>query len=198
MKSLKYIVFVVFCFVFGCQTNETTNQNRNQPDTIFNYAYAEDDGGTRCAFKRTEKKPESTFPFNKSDKIELVSYGAKLNLHSDNELIRDGKFMVKEIKQRVTLNKAQTDSLFSILYNFEKIKKGSEEPLADCYNPRHCIVFYQDGRAISFLEICFDCRKRRMPENLDFGESCDEKWCLLQNFFKVNKADFGLIEEICQ
>jgi len=191
---MRYIIIVIIILNFGCRTKEATNQNIDGPDTVL----ADDEGETGCIYNKTEKKPESTIPFDKSDKVELVSYSARRDGYSNDELIQDGKFTVKEIKQRIKLNKMQIDSLFSILYNSKKIRQGNNESVADCYNPRHSVVFYQNGRGTAFLEVCFECCGKRTTKGLDFGEFCDEKWCTLQRFFEVNKADYGLHIEMCE
>ncbi len=194
---MRYIIIVLILLNFSCQTKETVNQTISTPDIVSVEEDEYDEGETGCTYIQTGQKPANTHPFDKSDKVELVSYGTRRDSYRNDELIRSGKFTVPEIQQRVRLNKTQRDSLFSILFKLKKIRKGNVESIADCYNPRHSIVFYQGGQAIAFLEVCFECNGTRQTKELYLGEFCDEKWCILQQFFKVNGADFGLINEIC-
>lgn len=200
---MRYIIIVLIILNFGCRTKERTNQNAEKPDTVLLEENEYDLGETGCTYNKTDKNPENTYPFDESDKIELVSYDTRRDSYSNDELIQDGEFKFSKtaftkIRQRIQLNKNQKDSLFSILFNYKKIRQGNVEPVADCYNPRHSIIFHKGGRAIAFLEICFECNGTRMTKYLDFGEFCEEKWCTLQKFFKVNGADFGLIDEMCE
>lgn len=151
-----------------------------------------------CKFEKG-RIPKDKFPVSSTDKIELVSYSSRPNSYTDTSLIVDGKFKVEYIKQRVTLDKAQTDSLLSILYNVKPFPIGIDTTgLADCYNPRHSILFNKGNKTIAFLEVCFECGGTRQSKGVDFGQFCSEKMCMLQRFFKANKADFGIIDEICE
>jgi hypothetical protein len=144
-----------------------------------------------------ERSPSNTFPFNKSHTIELVSYETRIHNYLNDQLIEAGAFVVPGIKQRIILSKEETNKLFDILYDSDQIGGHSVQSLADCYSPRHSIVFYDSGRAIAFLEVCFECEGTRQTPNVDFGKFTEEKWCTLQKFFKANKADFAIIDEMC-
>lgn len=199
---MRHLIIVFIIVNFGCRTKEAPNENVVEPDAVLVDEDEYDEGETGCAYAKTYKKPENIYPFDRSDKIELVSYDTRRDSYSNDELIQDGKFTLSKsaltkIEQRIRLDKTQSDSLFSILYNYKKIRHGNFESVADCYNPRHSIVFYQNGRAIAFLEICFTCNGTRQTKDVDFGEFCDEKWCVLQKFFEANKADYALFDEMC-
>lgn len=150
-----------------------------------------------CVFERNEEM-KLTFPFSTSDKVELVSYECRKDSYSNDNLISGDKFTVDNIKQRVTLDRSKRDSVYSILYNFRPSPVGQDTLQADCYNPRHSIVFYEKSKAVAFFEICFECGGTRQSPNVDFGQFCPEKMCILQNFFKTNGADFGIIDEMCE
>lgn len=156
-----------------------------------------DKGVTTCTFHKTDKTPANTSPFNRSNKIELVSYQDRHDDYAKDKLIQDGKFVVLNIEQRTILNAMQSDSLFSILFNLKKVRQGNVESIYFCYNPHHSIVFYQDDRAIAYLEVCFECFTAK-GMGVNSGEFCDEKWCRLQGFFKDNKIDYALNDKLCQ
>ncbi len=156
-----------------------------------------DYGETGCIYSKTDRSPDNTFPFNKADEIELVSYKSREDTLSDNDIINNGKFLISNIQQQTSLTAEQKDSLFSILFNYKIIRKGNTVSVSDCYSPQHSIIFYQKRQAVAFLEICFTCFQTRQTAGIDFGEFCDEKWCLLQKFFSLNKTGYGLDEELC-
>lgn len=150
-----------------------------------------------CSYKEVPAEYIKTTPFGKADKIEIVSYtNTRRSQGYEEELINDGEFIVTALKQRATLTPAGKDSLFYILYNLKS--RNEDSTTADCYSPNHSIIFYKDTKAIAFLELCFMCSGSRQSKNIDFGEMCDEKWCILQHFFKSNKVDYALIDEMCE
>lgn len=195
---MRNIVTILFLTIISCSTKDkpatqlvadtTQMKPTTEEETVFNGP---------CVF---EKKGEmkNTFPFNASDKVELVSYECRKDSYSDDNLISGDKFTVDNIKQRVSLGKSQRDSIFSILYNYKPSPVGLDTLQADCYNPRHSIVFYEKSKAIAFFEICFECGGTRQSKGVDFGQFCPEKMCMLQTFFKTNGADFGVIDELCE
>lgn len=197
MRNLIFITLIIIC---GCSTRQAKEEKTfdtlaadtvNEQEIVF---------GGPCKYTRGQV-PKSKFPLDVTDKIVLVSYQSRVvTMEKGNDLIAGGTFKVDNIKQRVTLNKNQADSLLSILYNFNSFPAGVDTSMvqADCYNPRHSIVFYKRNEAIAFLEICFECGGTVQTKGVDFGEFCPEKRCMLQNFFKANKAGFGIIDEMCE
>lgn len=195
MRNILGILFLTF---LSCSTKDKATtlisadtaqmELMTEDETVFNGP---------CVFER-KAEMKHTFPFNASDNVELVSYESRQDSYSNNNLISNGKFTVDNIRQRVSLGKSQRDSIFSILYNYKPSPAGFDTLQADCYNPRHSIVFYKKSKAIAFFEICFECGGTRQSEGVDFGQFCPEKMCMLQTFFKTNGADFGVIDEMCE
>lgn len=142
-----------------------------------------------CAYKKTNKTIKNTFPFNKATDIALVKY-AKINARSQNAvLIHNGKLDVDSIiDQKISLNKIQKDSLFSLLYYRGGTPDTSMQRVASrCgYSPLHGIAFYQGKRTIAYIELCFSCGKHNNGElKLPFNSCRSEggNWCLLSRFF---------------
>jgi hypothetical protein len=193
---MRNLIVLVLLIGVGCSKKDNSKEvslenatdSTSEEEMVFNGP---------CIFEKSQR-PQDTFPFNKSDKIQLVSYHTRRDSYSDRDLINNGKFSVDNIQQEMTLNSDQRDSLFSILYNFKPVPAGLDTLQADCYNPRHAIVFYDKKEAIAFFEICFECGGSKQSLGVDFGQFCPEKQCMLQKFFKANKTDFGLIDEICE
>lgn len=193
-QRMKLYAIPLLILVLGCQPKSKTIVQETLPtDTL-------ETSGTppyeiECGFRRSGKKPETTFPFSESDRIELVGYEARSRLMKVhyNELIKDGKFVAPDIHQRVTLSKSKADSLFSILYNFTPrfIPEGPV-PVPDCYNPHHAVVFYKNEKAFAFLEICFTCSQTRQTKGVDVGFFCLSKYCILERFFIENKVDYRI------
>ena len=191
---MRYLVFMAFALAICCQTKKRGIEQAALPtDSLSDNQIDEFDYD--CVYHKTNKKLSNTYPFSESDKIELVSYEEKKRYKSvrNDELIKDGRFVVPDIHQRTFLAQKQIDSLFSIIYNLESPTDSISH--ADCYNPRHSIVFYSKERAIAFLEICFSCHGTRQSKNMDLGEFCSEKYCILERFFITNKIKFGIEKE---
>jgi hypothetical protein len=195
---MRTLITIIFLSMLGCSSKDKTDaqvsadtiqsESENEEDAVFNGP---------CVFERVGELA-NTFPFNRCDRVELVSYECRKDSYSNDNLIRNDKFMVADIAQRVSLGQSQRDSIFSILNNYRPSPVGLDTLEADCYNPRHSIVFYEKTKAIAFFEICFECGGTRQSPGADFGHFCPEKACMLQNFFKSNGADLGIIDELCE
>jgi hypothetical protein len=96
--------------------------------------------------------------------------------------MKEGKFEIKNLYETVKLTKEQTDSLFSLL--FRHTSKEEYCAVAACYEPRHAILFYEKGKALAFLEICFSCGRDRVDGKWESGNFCDGKFEKLRSYFK--------------
>jgi|GEM_PF-966623 len=195
---MRNLIAIFLLTIISCSTKDKAathlSTDTNQTEL------ASEDGAVfngPCVFEKKDEM-KNTFPFNVSDKVELVSYQCRRDSYSNDNLISNDKFSVANIKQRVSLGKSQRDSVFSLLYNYKPLPVGLDTLQADCYNPRHSIVFYEKSKAIAFFEICFECGGTRQSKGVDFGQFCPEKMCMLQTFFKTSGADFGVIDEMCE
>ncbi len=59
-------------------------------------------------------------------------------------------------KQGEKLNEKQIEYLDKALHGDYGLPEGS---FADCYNPRHGVVFYLKGKPVAHVSICFDCKR---------------------------------------
>ena len=193
MKTNKnYIILLLFStIILNCNNNSRNNKQQSESNII------EDFGETICVYRKTEKKISNTFPFNSSNKIEIVFYYDRKDKIRNAELIKENKFIVDNIKERVILNENQKIELFHILYDYKIKRIGNITATAD-YNPNHSIVFYSDNKAIAFLEIGLECGAVRHSKNADFGEFCDDKYCMLQTFFKKCGLKLGFWDIVCK
>ena len=76
------------------------------------------------------------------------------------------------------MNRKQIQKLFDVLFKY----KGKDTQGARCYEPNNVLVFYNQGKIIAFLEICFTCHGTRQY-GAYFTDFCDEKWEKLGEFF---------------
>jgi hypothetical protein len=193
---MRNLLLTALVMIIGCSTDNSkhtiSDQETLAPTTQEKVIY-----NGPCKFMN-DQIPLDKFPINTMDNIELVSYNTRTS-YSNADLVVNGQFKVDNIKQRVILNDTQADSLLSILYNINPSPVGIDTTgQVDCYNPSHSIVFYNQAKAIAFFEICFECGGTRQSKGVDFGKFCQEKQCILQRFFKANKVDFGIIDEMCE
>ena len=154
----------------------------------------EENDARPCVFEQTDKVITKTYPFDQSDKVELISYQPRCDGFENMELIVNGRFSVKDIQERIELKEEQIDSLFSLLYNYKTGKSSNIYAVTDCYTPRHSIVFYKQEKAIAFIEICFECGQIKYSNGIEAGELCDEKWCKWWKFLQSNNIHFGMLD----
>lgn len=154
----------------------------------------DDYGEQECIYKKDTTLKSNKFPFNISDKIKVISYKdynvvavteKSSEIYVPDSVIENGKVVVPNIYETITLNSQQIDSLYSILFNYKTKREGNVTTAMSCYVPRHSIIFYKKNKPIAFIEICFECEKIKksnvIPYYFDF---CSDKWCMLQNYFK--------------
>jgi len=79
------------------------------------------------------------------------------NLPYDASIIFNGKLNpTVHNKQGEKLTEKQIEYLDKALYGDYGLPDGS---YADCYNPRHGVVFYSKGKPVAYVSICFDCNR---------------------------------------
>lgn len=197
---MKQIIFLFTIISLACCQNITQPKKEIpliKKDSIIGNDIVTDIEEGRCIYRKYDKKSNVTYPFNKADKIEIVYYPFREDSYTNNELIKDNQFTVKNIKERIILNANQKEELFSILYDYttKSEKFYVDSTPADCYNPRHSIIFYSGDKVISYLEVCLECGGYKA--NSGFGNFCSDKYCMLQHYFKSSGIKNGIIDEMC-
>lgn len=214
MKKNLFVFLIII--LMGC-SNKSSNQNENLPKTNEvkeadekevenNKTNSDEDfGEMECVYIKANMTRKSVYPFNKATKIEVFSCepfigeGSKWRINSSS--INSGVFELEQYYEKISLSQLQTDSLFSILYNYQPKRLGNTFGVADCYNPRHSIVFYEGDKAIAFIELCLECSKTKTSKgyvlNGDFF--CNGQWCHLYRFFKYIglKKGFDVTDAMC-
>ncbi|MGB4928529.1 MAG: hypothetical protein WBP43_01050 [Chitinophagales bacterium] len=151
-----------------------------------------------CAFNGNlnSKQRSRIFPFNKSEKIVIVSFDVHLGkLPVVNNIIDTAK-----ISEYIILNNAQNDSLTNILLNFNYPVTNTISVISEsCYDPRHAILFYnKHNDLIAYLELCFSCGDFESNFEADWLEQfCSGKYDLLESFFvEAGITYFGNAHEL--
>jgi hypothetical protein len=126
--------------------------------------------------------------FKKADSVLLVSHedteGVVIVDDAGNRspppgLIIKGKPNYKIIRERQIIGGKQLDQLIQILSR--PIKSGIDE--AKCYMPHHSIFLFKNGK-LSYIDVCFSCRKFETSGDLKKINQFDEpKWEELEKLF---------------
>jgi hypothetical protein len=188
-KPNFYWFFYLFLATCGCLSLKKIEIYPSAPALTDIYA--------TCIDAKSDKKRQSTFPFDKADTIKVFSYPADVEVdsnHSWTTLVPES-VEVTEVKETIVLNTTQIDSLFSIFYDTKR--QGTRYGAPSCYSPRHCIVFYEGKKVLAFFEICFHCFRVKSSPNVDFGELCGDKLCKFQKFFKQIGIQYEINSENC-
>jgi hypothetical protein len=134
-----------------------------------------------------EKEKNKTSEFLKGyDKIRLISYNTHRDVYSSQYELKVQNDTVRipniNVIDNVVLDKRYSEKIATILFSTE-----SECLLADCYNPRHLILFYKKNKIVDFYEICAECGGSRQSKNIDFPEFCTDKGDQIIALFKEMK-----------
>jgi len=161
---------------------------------------AESDCNRNCQYRYKYSVEErlKIYPFSKASKVQLVSF-TKTPYSGMNSLIplKNGRVDQAKLKESITLSNLQIDSLTSILYNVSYRGPFFTEVDVKCYNPRNAILFIDTtGKEFAFIELCFECMKHRLSsKRINPGDFCEQKYDLLENYFKDAGIRFGTIEK---
>ncbi|MWB94749.1 hypothetical protein GON26_10265 [Flavobacterium sp. GA093] len=163
---MKRILFLIaFLFFISCKNEKTIDSGKIE---VVN------------SLSRIIKKRD--FPLKNFSNIELVSYynrvvwdTIKVNDKSPfNKILVDNYRLTFDslmIQERVTLNKIQEKELLNLMIS-DTCSTG--ETPADCYKPRHMILFRDHkNRIMGYSEFCIACAAGRNSENLEeFQKYC--------------------------
>lgn len=125
---------------------------------------------------------------NKYDEIRLISYNShrKYALRDNPTInIKNDKIKIKDviIIDNVLLNKKYSKKIFNVLLSQKK-----ECSVADCYNPRHVLLFYRAKKLVGYFEFCASCGGSRKSKNININSSfCSEHGNDLIKIFKEMK-----------
>jgi hypothetical protein len=148
--------------------------------------------------KYSAAKRLTIYPFSKASKVLLVSFKKPTSIVMGGQVpLKNRKVDYVKLYEIKTLNNIQIDSLTQILYNIGYRGPFFTEIDIKCYNPRNAILFVDvSGKTFAYIELCFECMGHRVSSTrVNTGDFCEQKYELLENFFKESGIRFGAIEK---
>ena len=123
---------------------------------------------------------------NKFDKIRLISYNTYRDTYTSDEDIKIINDTIKIpniiVVDNIVLNSDYSERILNIL--FSERKTGT---LADCYYPRHILLFYKNQKLIGFYEFSVSCGGVYESKNLNIKSIYMEQGKELIDVFKEMK-----------
>ena len=134
------------------------------------------------------------YPFNKANKIKLVSV-LKLSDSSTNKTesivyripITNDSLIASNVKSIVTLDSSQINRLTDILYNYG-IKGNKYTSSISTGVGLDGVIFFTNskGKIVEYIEICFECGETNIKTSKtkqNIGIPCNQKVEMLRTFF---------------
>ena len=179
---MKYILILFFfIFIYGCEKTKKESHSFKQVTVV-----SDDKNASLVINKKVL--------FADADNIEVISYALRYKWDtindSDDDVVRTEPILKNKklnvspagIKDRVILNEKLRQRLFNFLF----IEKCPENySVASCYDPRHCILFYNRKKEIfATIEVCLGCSTSYGSEGLNYNEMCIERMETLHKIFE--------------
>jgi hypothetical protein len=124
--------------------------------------------------------------FRQYDKVRLLSYNHhRYANESDYEIVisnEDVKIKDIEFVDDVILSEQYKRKISNAI-----TKEAKDCLMADCYNPRHLLVFYQKDKLVGYYEFCAECGGSRQSEGIKVPSICTEQGDALIEIFKELK-----------
>lgn len=125
--------------------------------------------------------------FDKYDKIRLVSYSEHRKEAEKTDIIKlvnDSIEIPKvQIIDNIVLDNLFSDKILKILSS----KDYKDCSYADCYQPRHVLLFYKNNSIVDFYEFCASCGGSRQSKGIKVSDICSEQGIQLVKVFKEMK-----------
>ncbi len=108
------------------------------------------------------------------DKIKLLSYNNHRDVYSGNYELKIENDTIKNsgVKyiDNVDLDSKYAGKIFRVLFTDKKELCS----MADCYNPRHILLFYKKQKLVGFYEFCAECGGSSQSAGLNIPSICTE------------------------
>lgn len=85
-------------------------------------------------------------------------YYDNLNLEDSTSIIYNSKLNPTVFNSQGQLLTEAQAQLLDSLNNTPQEPTYEDAGVADCYNPRHGLVFYKNEQPVAHVSVCFDCR----------------------------------------
>lgn len=134
----KFFTLIIFClFLINCKNDRQKKVGENLP------------------IKKQNLKDYIDFKY---DKVIAFASVNPMDYYGDDF---NEKIDVKKFKDTIskTLNSTQIKDLNDILSGRKNQKIDSAAVAADCFYPRHNIIFIKDKKVISHIVVCFECNQ---------------------------------------
>ncbi|MGL2987182.1 hypothetical protein ACSVH5_06265 [Flavobacterium sp. RSSA_27] len=135
-------------------------------------------------YNKTEN--ETSKFLKKYDIIRLISYNKHRNVYTPKNELKIEKDTINipniEVIDNILLDKYFSKKIAGILLSTDK-----ECSVADCYTPRHLILFYKHNKIVDFYEFCAECGGSRQSKNINFPHFCSDKGDKIIKVFKEMK-----------
>ena len=133
-----------------------------------------------------EKEKKTSELLKKYDKIRLISYNTHRDVYNSNYKLKieNDTVIIPEtsIVDNIILDKHYSNKIAAVLLSTE-----NECLMADCYNPRHIILFYRQNKIVDFYEFCAECGGSVQSKNINFPQFCTGKGDRIIEIFKEMK-----------
>ncbi|MCK6607609.1 MAG: hypothetical protein L6Q46_04800 [Flavobacterium sp.] len=125
--------------------------------------------------------------FNKYDKVRLLSYDSHRKVYSKEDYlwIKNDTLIIPKVKiiDNVILSKEYKKQIINVLCSYDN-KNCS---MADCYNPRHILLFYRNNKVVDYYEFCASCGGSTQSRGMKIPSICTEQGQELIKIFKKMK-----------
>ena len=165
MKNL--LILLISILFIGCKENTRKSEIKISKNTI---------------------ELRNKYPFNKAEKIEVISYPTRHNWDknfsfSGDNIVKNGKLNLdsKYFKQRKVITNEEARFFFEpLIYS-----KCKQIEMAACYNPRHLFLFYdKNGKIFEFFEICLECLQSKSSEKFPKVDICGKYYNIYEDNFR--------------
>jgi hypothetical protein len=117
---------------------------------LFSVALLAQNGADRITFSRFDKPKDFAL------------------LDTVKSLVALGKYQQCISEEKEVYNKADKNNSFSAVKKLlNKLSRNGTEDISQCFYPRHSINFYNNGKLVKYVLICFECNGIRFS---------DERW----------------------
>jgi len=174
LRNSFSILLYLFVVLQSC-TTQTQKEEKSEEDSISNkvtkYENIVEQDTTPIKLKEKDDigfvTYGRTYPFSKTKYIVIYAHPFRLDVRPEVgadiiQLTKSGEVIInsdyKSIieEEKVILGFTQSKALHDLFLNYDCSE--SEATVADCFNPRHTLVFFDNSnKAFEKVRICFEC-----------------------------------------
>lgn len=196
-KNMIKLFFLLISLIVSADSNGQPTPISGKPRLLTKKEIESDRINQNCFYKKiyTSSQRRQFYPFNKAAEIRLISFNDPDSAIIGGQLaIENGQVDATTLREIITINSAQIDSLTDLLFNIQYGGKFYSTWETMCYNPRNAILFIDSaGNIFDYIELCFECEDHRLSSrDIKAGDFCNQKYEYLKNFFAANGIRLGV------